>query len=49
MPYPGRGAGGGGARAWVLDHFDAEMAGQRMLALYGDLAGNPASHPPAAV
>lgn len=49
MPESGRGAMGRRGRAWVLDHFDAEMAGQRMLALYGDLAGNPASHPPAAI
>lgn len=41
MPETARGAMGRRGRAWVLDHFDADMAARRMLALYRDVAGRP--------
>ena len=45
MPDSTRGAMGRRGRTWVLDHFDAGMAGQRMLALYRDMAGRAKSRP----
>lgn len=42
MPEPVRAAMGRRGRAWVIDHFDASAAAGRMLALYGQLAGQPA-------
>lgn len=45
MPEQARSAMGRRGRAWVIDHFDVSIAAGRMLALYGDLAGRPASHP----
>lgn len=41
MPEQARSAMGRRGRAWVIDHFDASITAQRMLALYGELAGRP--------
>ncbi|MBS0245986.1 MAG: glycosyltransferase [Proteobacteria bacterium] len=49
MPETARGAMGRRGRAWVLDHFDADSAARRMLALYRDMAGEPASRPNTAI
>jgi len=38
-PEPSLQAMGRRGRAWVIDHFDASIGAERMLALYGDLVG----------
>ncbi|MCW5694594.1 MAG: glycosyltransferase [Pseudolabrys sp.] len=42
MPETARGAMGRRGRAWVIEHFDADLAARRMLALYREVAGRPA-------
>lgn len=41
MPETARAAMGRRGRSWVLDHFDAGIAADRMLAVYRDLVGRP--------